>query len=247
VPIISGGALAVLLLAFIGAVPLARFIAGPRDQNRPRFWRKPIYASATWTFKDSWATNIALGATAIAAVLTGAGAVSTLLPGVQLDRYAILMAICGAIIVAAPFVFGVLYVLSSGSRGLVPDNATLTFPSAALCEIGVPGGASITLNVSAQAAANGKDPIPVRPGTTIIGRGVTAVLPGDSTIVLMGRDNAAIRVHAPGAAPGNQAPAANANQAPAANADQSSAANVSPEMEFTSTGGHRQSSRLCDH
>ncbi len=144
--------------------------------------RRPVYASATWTFKDSWATNISLGATTIAAILTGAGAVSTQLPGVQLDRYAVLMGVCGVFIVAAPFIFGILYVAFSRSRPLVPKNARLVDHGPLTIE--VPGGASLTVPSRADSQ---KDPFPVAPGTITIGGNIDPVLPGDNTIVLTPR------------------------------------------------------------
>jgi hypothetical protein len=175
-PIISGA-----LLALVFAIMCARFLnTSPLPHDGPgKGPARPIYASATWTFKDSWATNISLGATAVAAILTGAGAVSTQLPGVQLDRYAILMAICGVIIASAPFVFGILYTRSAKSRGAVPDNAELR-PGTSV-EIKVPGGASLTFPSQ---ETNAKDPFPVTPGSIRTGRNITPVMPGDGTIVL---------------------------------------------------------------
>lgn len=183
-PILSGALLAILFAAICAW-------AWPRGSDpEAGKLRRPIYASATWTFKDSWATNISLGATAIAAILTGAGAVSTQLPGVQLDRYAVLMAVCGVIIVSAPFVFGILYVLFSRSRPTVPKNATLV--DHGQLTIDVPGGASLTVP-----DVNNKDPFPVGPGTITIGPDVDPVLPGDNTIVLTGKNSGTLRVIAP--------------------------------------------------
>jgi hypothetical protein len=243
VPIISGAALAAALLAVICGLALAHFIRAGSDGNRAGFWRKPIYASAAWTFKDSWATNIGFGATAVAATLTGAGAVSTLLPGVQLDRYAILMSICGAIIVAAPLVFGILYTLLSGSRGMVPNNATLMFPlddktGVRRCEIQVPGGASVTLPAPPAGANN---PILVPPGQRIVIEDVTAVLPGDSTIVLMGIGNNGLRVHAPAATGGILAPHASpTRQADASRPADEPDADGNPEIQITAPPGPQE-------
>lgn len=150
IPIICGAVMALLLVVLIGAVPRLRAFSLDQQWVRPfsrRFWTRPLYATAAWTFKDSWATNIAAAGTAIAGILTAAGAVSTLFPGVQLDRYAILIAACGAIIVAAPLVFGVFNVMCSKSRLIVPDDAVIKLPPQASqksCIIRVPDGASIT-------------------------------------------------------------------------------------------------------
>jgi len=233
-PAIAGGALAALLLAFTLLLALKSVIsrrrpgAAERDKDGCGFWRNPIYASATWTFKDSWATNITVAGTAIAAVLTATGAVSTLLPGVQLDRYAILMTACGAIVAAAPLIFGIIYVLLSRSRGLVADNATLTFQdpreTPQECRISVPGGASITLPADPKTPATSKDPIQIRPGTTITGRHVKAVLPGDSTITLMPTGSAAIRFRTPQPDTPQSATAGSAHER---------IANKKPEQEIT--------------
>jgi hypothetical protein len=179
-------ALAGLLLAFLFAAFCAIFWPNRVRPDGGRL-RRPIYASATWTFKDSWATNISLGATTIAAILTGAGAVSTQLPGVQLDRYAVLMAVCGVIIVSAPFFFGILYVLFSRSRPTVQKNATLVHEGP--LAIQVPGGANLTVP-----SPEDKDPIPVTPGTIMIGKDVYPVLPGDNTIVLTERNGGTLKV-----------------------------------------------------
>ena len=201
IPLICGGAMALLLPVLVGIVPfwrtLRRLRAGrPLDRSGNGFWRRPIYASGAWSFQDSWATNISAAGTIIAGTLTAAGAVSTLLPGVQLDRFAILIAICGGIIVAAPLAFGVLNAWSGRSRGIVPDNATLRFPGHA-AQVDAPAGASLTFAGSASTADRGGKPVRLRAGGTVpvpagcrISATLTAdgvaVVPGDGTIVLKG-------------------------------------------------------------
>jgi hypothetical protein len=186
-PIISG---ALLALIFANVFAIATDEGGAPHPDQEKKPRKPIYASATWTFKDSWATNIGVGATAIAAILTGAGAVSTQFPGVQLDRYAVLMAACGLLIVSAPLVFGILYAWPSRSPGNVPDNAELLHYGPSLA-IEVPGGASLTFP---SLAPNAKDPLPVTPGKIRIGQNITPVISSDGTIVLKSTDhNLAVR------------------------------------------------------
>lgn len=195
IPMICGGILVVCYLALVGTVPLFNTL-----RNKPaHFWTQPMYASAAWTFQDSWATNIATAGTTIAAVLTGLGTVTTLLPGVQLDRYAVLIGICGAIIVAAPLVFGIAYTLFSRSRPQVPDNATLKQKppqgGQPTWTITVPGGASFTLPGGAKVPASNPPrqvelkagaTLPVPPGATITVNGGTPVFPGDASIVLNG-------------------------------------------------------------
>jgi hypothetical protein len=194
-PIISGGALALLFAAiglplFAGWLPKKRKNSvrpkPPEQPNQGKKPVKPIYASSSWTFKDSWATNIGTGATAVAAILTGAGAVSTQLPGVQLDRYTVLMTVCGVIIVAAPLIFAIFYATSSNRRGMVPKNATLTVKNGSRLVFEVPAGGSLAYPSHNDDA---KDPFPVSPGNIEIGADVTPILPGDGTIVLKGIHN----------------------------------------------------------
>lgn len=113
-----------------------------------RFWHQPLFASAAWTFKDSWATNVTVGVSATTAVLAAFGTVSTLFPGVQLDRFAILMAATGAIIAVAPLVFGIASAWRPSPYLTLPDNSLLRAPAgqpitlqaAAVASIRLPAG-----------------------------------------------------------------------------------------------------------
>jgi hypothetical protein len=89
--------------------------ARPGPQPKPKrlhgglaFWGIPLFAGATWSFSDSWVTSIApLGALA-GGVATASGAVSGLVPGVDLGRFGLLMALAGGLPTLAPLVFGAL-------------------------------------------------------------------------------------------------------------------------------------------
>ncbi len=70
------------------------------------FLHRPIYASASWSFKDSWATNITALGGGVGAIAAAAGATSTVFPGVALDRFAILLAFFAAVVVMGPLVLG---------------------------------------------------------------------------------------------------------------------------------------------
>ena len=74
---------------------------------KPHLLTYPLYASASWTFKDSWATNLTAVGALLGTFLTAAGSVTTLFPGVPLYRFSILSALCGGIVVIAPLVVGV--------------------------------------------------------------------------------------------------------------------------------------------
>jgi len=76
------------------------------EPDRQSFLRRPIYASASWSFKDSWATNITALGGAAGAIAVAAGASSTVFPGVALDRFAILLALFAAVVVVGPLVLG---------------------------------------------------------------------------------------------------------------------------------------------
>lgn len=110
IPVGSGAALAALLVigvALMGVpVPDA---AGRRLRGwQPGFWGETLYASATWTFGDSWATNTAALTAVVAAVLTASGTVGGLIPGVDLGRFGLMMALAGGLVGIAPLFFGVL-------------------------------------------------------------------------------------------------------------------------------------------
>jgi hypothetical protein len=90
----------------------ATVLAGPEPNRKVHvtrdFWLTPLFAGATWSFSDSWVTSITpLGALA-AGVATASGAVSGLVPGVDLSRFGLLMALAGGLTTLAPLVFAVV-------------------------------------------------------------------------------------------------------------------------------------------
>jgi hypothetical protein len=110
IPVGGGAALAALLVVLVA-------LTGVPDQNapgrrlrgwQPGFWRETLFASATWTFGDSWATNTAAVTAVVAAVLSASGSVGGLIPGVDLGRFGLMMALAGGVIGIAPLFFGVL-------------------------------------------------------------------------------------------------------------------------------------------
>jgi hypothetical protein len=105
-PLVSGVALAVLLVLFTGMLGVPRQAGRVRMYHGGRFWRMPLHASAAWSFGDSWATNITAVSTVIGAVFTASGSVAELIPGVELGRFGLLLALAGVITAGAPLLFG---------------------------------------------------------------------------------------------------------------------------------------------
>jgi hypothetical protein len=120
IPAICGGALAVLLvlvLMLIGMPGEGKAAVPERDQadsgrpaNRVRwglaFWRTPLFAGAAWSFGDSWATSVTPLTALAGGVLAASGAVAGLVPGVDLTRFGLLMALVGGLTTLAPLLFG---------------------------------------------------------------------------------------------------------------------------------------------
>ena len=80
----------------------------PVKMGRRQFWSRPLYAAAAWTFSGSWATNITAAVAVVATLLTAGGTVSELLPGVEIGRFSLLIAMAGGVTLVAPLVFGTL-------------------------------------------------------------------------------------------------------------------------------------------
>ena len=124
------GALAVLLvlvLMLIGMPGEGKAAVPERDQadsgrpaNRVRwglaFWRTPLFAGAAWSFGDSWATSVTPLTALAGGVLAASGAVAGLVPGVDLTRFGLLMALVGGLTTLAPLLFGAL-------NSLFPERA----------------------------------------------------------------------------------------------------------------------------
>lgn len=72
------------------------------------FWRTPLFAGAAWSFGDSWATSVTPLTALVGGVLTASGAVAGLVPGVDLTRIGLLMALVGGLTTIAPLLFGAL-------------------------------------------------------------------------------------------------------------------------------------------
>ena len=185
IPVGSGLVLAALLVGLTMAIGVPRPGGQTAHMHRDRFWRMPLYASSAWTFRDSWATNVTALSALVGTVLTASGTVAELLPGLELGRFSLLIAIAGGITIIAPLLFGALnYRFSqvdpatagvadislpaeANQRGVtiaVPASGTVTVHG----YVGIPGGAQLnpgtTLDIPAGAVITVASPLPPPPG-----------------------------------------------------------------------------------
>ncbi|MCW2892737.1 MAG: hypothetical protein JWO75_2226 [Actinomycetia bacterium] len=84
------------------------------------FWRTPLFAAAAWSFGDSWATSVTPLTALAGGVITASGAVAGLVPGVDLTRIGLLMALVGGLTTLAPLLFGTLSSLFPERRAAEP-------------------------------------------------------------------------------------------------------------------------------
>jgi hypothetical protein len=105
IPVFCGLGLAVLLIGLTWGFGVPWPGAGTEPR---RFWGIPLYASSAWTFRDSWATNITAAGAVAGTALTATGSISEVLPGLELGRFSLAIAIAGAVTVIAPLFFGLL-------------------------------------------------------------------------------------------------------------------------------------------
>jgi hypothetical protein len=147
IPALCGFGLAVLLIGLTWGLGVPWPGAGMQPR---RFWRIPLYASSAWTFRDSWATNITAAGAVAGTALTSTGSITELLPGLELSRFSLVIAIAGGITVTAPLLFGLLNYwfsrLDPTTAGIV--TVSLTTKAAAPGGRAAPGG-SVTISVPA--------------------------------------------------------------------------------------------------
>ena len=88
-----------------------------------RFWRTPLFAGSAWSFGDSWATSVTPLTALAGGVLAASGAVAGLVPGVDLTRFGLLMALVGALTTLAPLLFGAVNSLFPAREAGAPGPA----------------------------------------------------------------------------------------------------------------------------
>ena len=118
IPALCGGGLALLLVALLAVIGV------PTGKPRRAHWgadflRAPLFAGTAWSFGDSWATSVTPLTALAGAVLTASGAVAGLVPGVDLSKFALLMALVGGLTTLAPLLFSAL-------NSLFPARPTAT-------------------------------------------------------------------------------------------------------------------------
>jgi len=114
--IVAGGGFALLFLI------LALALEADRNDGRRVALSAPIYASASWTFKDSWATNITATGAVVGTFLAASSSVASMFPGVPLYRFSIANATCGAIVVVVPLLVAVWSALIGTDPAVQPPS-----------------------------------------------------------------------------------------------------------------------------
>jgi len=150
IPLIAGGALA---LAMVLASLLRVRLYGPDLKPlRPwecAYWSKTLNASGAWSASDSWATNISGTLVIIGSVIAALPvSAAAFFPGVILDRFIPVNFAVGAILAAAPLVFGVLYTLQTARVAAATVDATLTLPASVQAILACPADAALERNTT---------------------------------------------------------------------------------------------------
>lgn len=108
IPLWCGAGLAIALIA-------ATLVVGLPDPDKTgvtlrgmKVWVKPVYAPSAWSFTGSWATNITTAGGVVATLLAATGSLGEILPGVELGRFNLLVALAAGITLAAPLLLGAL-------------------------------------------------------------------------------------------------------------------------------------------
>ena len=179
IPMLTGIFLAVVLVGLTGAIGVPYPEAETRtarlwNSARRKFWTSRFYASAAWTFADSWATNITALATATGVLLAAGGTLQSTFTGLDLNPFVIMNVACGGIVASAPLLFGIVNVMylrrcpsaPADASVTLTQDATLVVPAGA--SIAVAGGATIETAPGRQSAlVKAGGTIPAPPGSTI--------------------------------------------------------------------------------
>jgi hypothetical protein len=113
--IVAAGAFALLFLM------LALASEAGRTGRRVGF-SAPVYAASSWSFKDSWATNITVVGAVFGTFISASGSVTSLFPGVPLYRFSVANAACGALVIVVPLVVAVCSALTKQNSDVKPQE-----------------------------------------------------------------------------------------------------------------------------
>jgi hypothetical protein len=121
--VVAAGGFALLFLL------LALALEAGRNDGRHVALSAPVYASASWTFKDSWATNITAVGALVGTFLAASSSVASMFPGVPLYRFSIANATCGAIVIVVPLIVAVCGALTPTDPVLKPPTGNVVVSS----------------------------------------------------------------------------------------------------------------------
>jgi hypothetical protein len=108
IPAIFGGGLTLLFVALVALIGVPGDGPESRKHSGWTFLNTPLFAATAWSFGDSWATSVTPLTALVGGLLTASGTVAGLVPGVDLGRFGLLMAVVGGVTVLAPLLFGAL-------------------------------------------------------------------------------------------------------------------------------------------
>lgn len=184
IPVFCGLGLAALLIGLTWSFGVPWPGAGMEPR---RFWGIPLYASSAWTFRDSWATNITAAGALAGTALTATGSITEVLPGLELGRFSLAIAVAGGVTVIAPLFFGLLNYWFSR---LDPSTAGVVAIGLTSEPAGTPAG---TPGNSGEPEIPGQPGIPARPvesiEITVPAGGSVAIHPAPDANHLSGPDS----------------------------------------------------------
>ena len=125
IPALAGLASVVLFLMSLWFVQVYDWDSTELRRFSISWWSRPILGSGAWTLNDSWATNISTGLVVVGTILTASAAANSLFPGLSLDRFVIVNIVAGAIVAAAPVVFGIYYAVFTARNPGPTADATV--------------------------------------------------------------------------------------------------------------------------
>ncbi|NGY63696.1 hypothetical protein G7043_32735 [Lentzea sp. NEAU-D13] len=118
---------------------------------------EPVHVASSWSFKDSWVTNVAALGAVLTAVLAATGLLDAIIPGTTTGRLIGLSLLFGALVLAAPIVYSASSTwgwetLADGSRALTVQGRCWGVAVAAAATIAGVVGQLATIGLITHAA-----------------------------------------------------------------------------------------------